>query len=705
MAGRLRSGRGSSFKTQPALLACSEQLEDRKLLAAFGNAWVDPRSISISFPSENTPVGSAKNDIRSTLDAVAPRLEWQTAILRAAQAWAENANINIGLVSDRSDNFGAVGLATNDPRFGEIRIGAFPQNSVIASAVANLPISGTWGGDILLDSTQKWSVSNANSQHANTGNGAASRTDTVDLYTIALHEIGHSLSIAETSSTAPVMSPVYTGPRSYLTAADIAAVQAVYGVRQDPFEATPNNTAETAAPLVFNSSSAAAARLEVPGSLKDASDVDVYSFQALPGRTSATVTLWAAGISLLDSEVEVRTSSGARLDLQRAESIFRNNVRVSLHQLAAGETYYVTVRKNNNTAFAVGDYRLDLDFRSPSQLSSVVPVPHDADPYTVKRRVANTESAAILQALSSTLLDPETTANETPASATALSTALGFTLNTQYEAVGSLGSASDRDFYTIKAPAVVGGVLSVDLAPIGVTPVNAELYVMNSAGDRLAARMIKNANGTIQIQVQQPAASATYLICVRTAPNASVASGNYVVTANFSTVAADMTTVQQSSVILGQRRTVLLTSNKSQFFRIDLETAAGDVRQGAQLSLIDAATGESVKALGVVAGTVGSMFVWLPVGEYYLVTTGITSDRSVMPALQFTLKADVISDDEGPRLDDGTSLPDPEEDPYFVTPVAETDPAVGCGELSEDPWANNLLINLFEEFVNSLFGP
>jgi hypothetical protein len=329
----------------------------------------------------------------------------------------------------------------------------------------------------------------------------------------------------------------------------------------------------------------------VPGSLKDSSDVDVYSFQTLPGHSSATITLWAAGISLLDAEVEVRGTRGGRIDLQRAESIFRNNVRISLSQLTAGETYFVSVRKNNNTAFSVGDYQLDLDFRSGGQLASVIPAPHDADPYMVKRRLANTESAAILQGLSSALIDPETTSNETPTTATALDSGFGFAAGTHYEAIGSLASASDRDFYTIKAPAVVGGVLNVDLAPLGTTPVNAELYVMNAAGDRLAARMIRNADGTVQVQVQQPVASETYLIGVRTAPGAIVTTGNYALTADFSTASATMSTVLQSSVAVGQQRAVMLTSNKSQLFRIDLAAAAGSSQQGAQLSLINAATG------------------------------------------------------------------------------------------------------------------
>jgi hypothetical protein len=699
--------RRTAARTSPAAsLTSTERLENRQLLAAFGNAWADPRSISISFPPENTPIGSAQNSLRTTLDAVAPRLEWQTAILRAAQAWSENANINIGLVSDRGDNFGAVGLASNDPRFGEIRVGAFPQSGVIASAVANLPMAGTWGGDILLDSSERWSVSNSNSQHANTGNNATSAVGTVDLYTIALHEIGHALSIAETTSTSPVMSPRYTGPRNYLTASDIAAIQAVYGVRQDPFEATSNDTVATATALTFDSTATAASRLQVPGSLKTPSDVDVYSFKALPGKTSATVTLWTAGISLLDAEVEVRGANGGRLGLQRAESIFRNNVRVSLDSLTPGDTYYVTVRKNNNTAFSTGDYRIDLDFRSPSLLGSITPVPHDADPYTVKRRVANTESAAILQALSTAIIDPESSLNESPATATALNTALGFSLNTHYEAVGSLASAADRDFYTITAPAAVGTVLNVDLAPLGANPVNAELHVMNAAGDRLPAQMIKNADGTIQIQVQQPVASETYLICVRTAPDAVVSTGNYVLTADFSTAAGEMTTVLQSDVTSGQSRGVLLTSHKSQLFRIDLAAIAGADRQGLQLSLINAATGDSVKALGVVAGAAGSMFVWLPAGEYYLVITGISRDGLSMPALGFSLKVDVISDDEGPSLDDGTTVtpPTPEDDPFTTVVMPDTDFGVSIGDMPENPWDSNLLLNLFEQFAETLFG-
>ena len=64
-----------------------ESLESRRLLAAFGTPWPEPRSLSISFPADDTAVGSYSNDIRQTLDAVTDRANWQESALRAYQTW------------------------------------------------------------------------------------------------------------------------------------------------------------------------------------------------------------------------------------------------------------------------------------------------------------------------------------------------------------------------------------------------------------------------------------------------------------------------------------------------------------------------------------------------------------------------------------------------------------------------------------------
>jgi len=119
-----------------------ESLEVRSLLTTYGLPWADPRSLSISFPGEGTPIGGTGNNIRQTLDTVAARGAWQQAALKAFQTWAEVANINVGLVGDRSDAFGAAGLASNDPRFGEFRIGSFSQTNVLANSVPWQPCSG-----------------------------------------------------------------------------------------------------------------------------------------------------------------------------------------------------------------------------------------------------------------------------------------------------------------------------------------------------------------------------------------------------------------------------------------------------------------------------------------------------------------------------------------------------------------------------------
>ncbi|MEY3459607.1 MAG: hypothetical protein RL215_2764, partial [Planctomycetota bacterium] len=113
---------------------------------------------------------------------------------------------------------------------------------------------------------------------------------------------------------------------------------------------------------------------------------------------------------------------------------------------------------------------------------------------------------------------------------------------------------------------------------------------------------------------------------------------------------------------------------------------------------------EQVKALGVVADSSGSLFVWLPAGEYYMVVTGITRNSGTTGTLGFSLKADVISDDEGPGPDDGSgSGATTEEDPFTTTVLPEPDPGVDPGVPSEDPWSTNPLVECLTQFYLMLF--
>jgi hypothetical protein len=60
-------------------------------------------------------------------------------------------------------------------------------------------------------------------------NGAWAWDVEVDLFTVALHETGHSLGLTHSENPAAVMYPFYRGPVEGLHPDDIAAIQALYG--------------------------------------------------------------------------------------------------------------------------------------------------------------------------------------------------------------------------------------------------------------------------------------------------------------------------------------------------------------------------------------------------------------------------------------------------------------------------------------------
>src|SRR5438067_1270327 len=101
-----------------------ESLEDRAVPATFGVPWDDPSHLTLSFAPDGTAIAGHTSTLFQTLNSQMPTATWQREILQAFQTWAVQSNINVGLVNDGGQPFGVAGQSENDPRFGDIRVGA-----------------------------------------------------------------------------------------------------------------------------------------------------------------------------------------------------------------------------------------------------------------------------------------------------------------------------------------------------------------------------------------------------------------------------------------------------------------------------------------------------------------------------------------------------------------------------------------------------
>src|SRR5438477_848402 len=109
-----------------------ETLETRLVMySVTGNAWPNPQLITISFVPDGTAVStSGSSQVTSNLFAAFngnSRLagQWQSQILKAAQAWGAQTNINFALIGDSGAASGAGGYMQGDPTMGDIRISGY----------------------------------------------------------------------------------------------------------------------------------------------------------------------------------------------------------------------------------------------------------------------------------------------------------------------------------------------------------------------------------------------------------------------------------------------------------------------------------------------------------------------------------------------------------------------------------------------------
>ena len=195
----------------------AEALEGRILLYSTLGQWTYSSRITYSFMPDGTSVGGVPSALFQTMNAVCPTATWQNQIEQAATIWEANANLNLALVPDGGEPVGTNGDQQDDPRFGDIRIGAVPLPSgVLAETFLPPPTNGgTLAGDILFNSTVQWQV----------GTG-------YDIATVAAHEFGHALGLGESTTSSAVMYGTYNGIKTALVSDDISGIQSLYTAPQ-----------------------------------------------------------------------------------------------------------------------------------------------------------------------------------------------------------------------------------------------------------------------------------------------------------------------------------------------------------------------------------------------------------------------------------------------------------------------------------------
>ncbi|MFM8272336.1 MAG: matrixin family metalloprotease [Gemmata sp.] len=319
-----------------------ERLEDRTVpYSLSGYKWGNV-NVSASFvPDGTVVVGGYMSNLNAIYDAKYPTAMWQREFARAVQTWASVTPLNFRFVADGGQAQGVSGLVQGDSRFGDIRFGAKPMGTSLAYTY--YPVSSsTIGGDSNLNSNYSLNIG---SQY--------------DLYSLVLHETGHSLGLGHSSATQSVMQSslrtIYTG----LYADDIVGIRAIYGARQaDAYDARWRNDAlASATPLSLDATGTVA----LAADLTDMADTDCYQFTVPAGLGGSwTVSVDARGLSLLSPAVSVYDAAGTLVASASAGSAYGTLASVTLTGLFAGQTYKVVADGATADVFGMGAYRLTI---------------------------------------------------------------------------------------------------------------------------------------------------------------------------------------------------------------------------------------------------------------------------------------------------------------------------------------------------------